>query len=55
MVCNMTGFAEGLDEVVGRVAIILNNEKAHGRSLFAAFLTTRTKRCSPMIILPQPP
>jgi hypothetical protein len=51
----MTGFAERLHEVVGRVAIVLNNEKAHDRSLFAAFLKTRTKRCRAMIILPQLP
>jgi hypothetical protein len=35
---NMTGFAECLDQVVGRVAIVLNDKKTHGKSLFAASL-----------------
>jgi hypothetical protein len=35
---NMTGFAECLDQVVGRVAIILDNEKTHDKSFFTAFL-----------------
>jgi hypothetical protein len=33
---NVTGFAERLHEIFGRVAIVLNDEKAHGGSLFAA-------------------
>ena len=43
---NMTGLAERLDKVLGRVAIVLNDQKTHGKSLFAAFSNNHTKRSS---------
>src|SRR5690348_2188299 len=41
MVGNVTGLTERLHEIVGRVVIVLNDEKTHDKSLFAAFSKSR--------------